>query len=103
MIGYQLTGENANPRNLITGTRYLNIEGMLPFENMVADYVKRTGNHVMYRATPIFKGTDLLAHGVLMEGRPVEDKGKGVCFCVYAYNAQPGISIDYKTGESFLK
>ena len=90
LIGYQLTGENANERNLITGTRYLNIEGMLPFENMVADYVEETGNHVMYRVTPIYEGDDLVAEGVLMEGYSVEDAGEGICFCVYAYNVQPG-------------
>ena len=100
LIGFQLAGENANKRNLITGTRYLNIEGMLPFENLVADYVKETKNHVMYRVTPLFDGDDLVAHGVLMEGWSVEDEGEGVCFCVYAYNAQPGILIDYQTGES---
>ena len=102
LIGYQLTGENANEKNLITGTRYLNIEGMLPFENMVADYVKETGNHVMYRVTPIFEGDNLLANGVLMEGYSVEDKGAGVSYCVFAYNVQPGIEIDYATGESKL-
>ena len=102
LIGYQLTGENANTKNLITGTRYLNIEGMLPFENMVADYVKETGNHVMYRVTPIFEGDNLLANGVLMEGYSVEDKGAGVCYCVYAYNVQPGVEIDCATGESKL-
>ena len=100
LIGFQLAGENANKRNLITGTRYLNIEGMLPFENLVADYVKETENHVMYRVTPLFDGDNLVAHGVLMEGWSVEDEGEGVCFCVYAYNAQPGILIDYQTGES---
>ena len=100
LIGFQLAGENANKRNLITGTRYLNIEGMLPFENLVADYVKETENHVMYRVTPLFDGDNLVAHGVLMEGWSVEDEGEGVCFCVYAYNAQPGIVIDYATGNS---
>jgi len=100
LIGFQLAGENANKKNLITGTRYLNIEGMLPFENLVADYVKETQNHVMYRVTPLFDGDDLVAHGVLMEGWSVEDEGEGVCFCVYAYNAQPGIVIDYATGNS---
>lgn len=100
LIGFQLAGENANKRNLITGTRYLNIEGMLPFENLVADYVQETENHVLYRVTPIFEGDNLVAHGVLMEGWSVEDEGEGVCFCVYAYNAQPGITIDYATGES---
>ena len=100
LIGYQLTGENANTKNLITGTRYLNIEGMLPFENMVADYVKETSNHVMYRVTPIFEGDNLLADGVLMEGYSVEDNGAGICYCVYAYNVQPGVVIDYATGDS---
>ena len=102
LIGYQLTAENANERNLITGTRYLNIEGMLPFENQVADYVQQTGNHVLYRATPIFEGDNLLASGVLMEGYSVEDSGAGICFCVYAFNVQPGVQIDYATGESML-
>ena len=100
LIGFQLAGENANKKNLITGTRYLNIEGMLPFENLVADYVKETENHVLYRVTPLFDEDNLVAHGVLMEGYSVEDDGEGVCFCVYAYNAQPGITIDYATGES---
>lgn len=100
LIGYQLTAENVNEENLITGTRYLNIEGMLPFENMVADYVKETGNHVMYRVTPVFVGDNMVASGVLMEGKSVEDNGEGILFCVYAYNVQPDISIDYATGES---
>ena len=90
LIGYQLTGENANEKNLITGTRYLNIEGMLPFENMVADYVKETDQHVMYRVTPVFEGDNLLAAGVLMEGKSVEDNGEGVLFCVCD---QPGLSL----------
>lgn len=102
LIGFQLAGENANKRNLITGTRYLNIEGMLPFENLVADYVKETENHVLYRVTPIFEGDDLVAQGVVMEGYSVEDEGEGVCFCVFAYNVQPGITIDYATGDSSL-
>lgn len=102
LIGYQLTGENANVKNLITGTRYLNLEGMLPFENLVADYVKETGNHVLYRVTPIFEGDNLLASGVQMEGYSVEDNGEAICFNVYAYNAQPDITIDYATGESKL-
>ena len=102
LIGFQLTGENANRQNLITGTRYLNIEGMLPFENMIADYVKETGNHVIYRVTPYFKGDDLVCEGVQLEGYSVEDKGEGVCFNVYAYNAQPGIEINYSNGESSL-
>ncbi|MGO5097263.1 DNA/RNA non-specific endonuclease [Agathobaculum sp. LCP25S3_E8] len=102
LIGYQLTAENANERNLITGTRYLNIEGMLPFENQVADYVQQTGNHVLYRVTPVFEGDNLLASGVLMEGYSVEDSGAGICFCVYAFNVQPGVQINYATGESAL-
>lgn len=103
LIGYQLAGENANEKNLITGTRYMNIEGMLPFENEVATYVKKSGNHVMYRVTPIFEGENLLASGVLMEAYSVEDVGAGVCFCVYVFNIQPGIEIDYATGESKRK
>ena len=102
LIGYQLTGENANEENLITGTRYLNVEGMLPFENMVADYVKETENHVLYRVTPLFNGDDLVAHGVRMEAWSVEDQGEGVCFDVYCYNVQPGVTIDYSTGDSWL-
>ncbi len=100
LIGYQLTAENANRENLITGTRYMNVEGMLPFENMVADYIKETGNNVMYRVTPIFEGNNLLANGVLMEAYSVEDNGSGISFCVYCYNVQPGIGIDYATGAS---
>ena len=102
LIGFQLTGENANEKNLITGTRYMNTEGMLPFENMVADYIKETGNHVLYRVTPIFKGNNLVASGVQMEAMSVEDNGEGVLFHVYVYNIQPGVEIDYATGESFL-
>ena len=101
LIGFQLAGENANKQNLITGTRYLNIEGMLPFEDLVADYVKETENHVLYRVTPIFEGDNLVASGVVLEGWSVEDDGEGICFCVYAYNAQPGIVIDYATGDSY--
>ncbi len=100
LIGYQLTGENANERNLITGTRYLNVDGMLPFENLVNDYIERTGNHVMYRVTPVFKENNLVADGVLMEGYSVEDGGQGILFCVYCYNVQPTVSIDYATGAS---
>ena len=100
LIGYQLTAENANEKNLITGTRYMNVEGMEPFENMTADYIKETGNHVLYRVTPEFEGNNLVASGVLMEGKSVEDDGAGVQFCVYCYNVQPGITIDYATGES---
>lgn len=102
LIGYQLTAENANTKNLITGTRYLNVEGMLPFENMVADYIKETGNHVLYRVTPIFDGENLVANGVLMEAKSVEDDGEGILFNVYCYNVQPGVSIDYATGDSAL-
>ena len=102
LIGFQLTGENANKQNLITGTRYLNIEGMLPFENMVADYVKETGNHVMLRVTPLYAGNNLVASGVQMEAWSVEDEGEGICFNVFAYNVQPGIVIDYATGENRL-
>lgn len=98
LIGYQLAGENDNERNLITGTRYMNIEGMLPFENLVADYVEDTKNHVMYRVTPIFKGMNLVADGVLMEAFSVEDEGEGICFCIFAYNVQPGVYINYFTG-----
>ena len=100
LIGYQLTAENANPKNLITGTRYLNVDGMLEFESMVADYVKSTGNHVLYRVTPIFKDDELVARGVQMEAYSIEDNGKGVQFNVYCYNVQPNIEIDYKTGNS---
>lgn len=102
LIGYQLSGENANEKNLITGTRYLNVEGMLPFENEVAAYVRKTGNHVLYRVTPVFEGDNLVAEGVLMEASSVEDAGEGVEFCVFVYNVQPGIEIDYSTGESWL-
>ena len=102
LIGYQLTGENANERNLITGTRYLNIDGMLPFENMIDDYVENTGNNVMYRVTPVFKGNNLVADGVLLEAYSVEDNGNGISFCVYCYNVQPTIVIDYATGKSWL-
>ncbi len=102
LIGFQLTGENANERNLITGTRYMNTEGMLPFENEVANYIKETGNHVLYRVTPIFEGDNLVASGVQMEAKSVEDNGQGICFNVYVYNVQPGVEIDYATGESRL-
>lgn len=100
LIAYQLTGENANEKNLITGTRYLNVTGMLPFENMVANYVKTTGNHALYRVTPVFENDDLVAKGVLIEAKSVEDKGEGVTLCVYCYNVQPNVTIDYKTGKS---
>lgn len=100
LIGYQLAGENANRQNLITGTRYLNVTGMLPFENDTAEYVEETGNHVLYRVTPVFEGDDLVAKGVLMEAKSVEDRGEGLQFCVFCYNVQPGVVIDYATGES---
>lgn len=102
LIGFQLTGENANEKNLITGTRYMNVDGMLPFENMVADYIKETNNHVLYRVTPVFKDNELVARGVLIEALSVEDKGEGICFNVYCYNNQPGVTINYATGESEL-
>lgn len=102
LIGFQLSAENANEKNLITGTRYMNVEGMLPFENMVADYIKETGNHVLYRVTPIFEGENLVALGVLMEAFSVEDNGRGICFNVYCYNVQPDIEIDYLTGSSWI-
>lgn len=102
LIGFQLAGENANERNLITGTRYMNVEGMLPFENMVADYIKETNHHVLYRVTPVFEGDNLLASGVQMEAYSVEDEGAGICFNVYVYNVQPGVELDYATGESRL-
>ena len=101
LIGYQLSGENVNTKNLITGTRYLNVDGMLPFENMVADYVLETENHVMYRVTPIFDGDNLLASGVQIEAESVEDNGEGILFNVYCYNVQPGVEIDYATGENW--
>lgn len=99
LIGFQLAGENANEKNLVTGTRYLNVDGMLPFENMVADYVKETNHHVLYRVTPIFEGDNLLASGVLMEAASVEDDE--IRFNVYVYNVQPGVNIDYATGDSW--
>ena len=102
LIGYQLSGENANEKNLITGTRYMNVEGMLPFENMVADYVKETDNHVLYQVTPVYDGDNLVADGVQMEAYSVEDEGDGISYNVYVYNVQPGIEIDYATGESAI-
>lgn len=102
LIGFQLTGENANAENLITGTRYLNTKGMLPFENQVAEYIRETGNHVLYRVTPVFEGENLVASGVQMEALSVEDDGEGICFNIYAYNCQPGIDINYKDGSSCL-
>ena len=103
LIGWQLSAEDANKKNLITGTRYFNVDGMLPFENMVADYIKETGNHVMYRVTPIYEGNNLVASGVLLEGYSVEDEGEGICFNVFCYNVQPGVVIDYTTGVSRLE
>ena len=100
LIGYQLTAENANERNLITGTRYLNVEGMLPFENDVADYIEITNNHVYYKVTPIFEGNNLVANGVQMQAYSVEDNGQGISFSVYCYNVQPGVAIDYATGDN---
>lgn len=102
LIGWQLTGENANEKNLITGTRYMNVDGMLPFENMVDDYIEETGNHVLYRVIPIFKDNELVARGVTIEAYSVEDNGEGICFNVYCYNNQPGVEIDYATGKSWL-
>ena len=102
LIGFQLAGENANKKNLITGTRYLNVDGMLPFEDEVADYVKNTDHHVLYRVTPVFKGDNLVAEGVEMVAYSEEDNGKGICFHVFVYNVQPGVTIDYATGESRL-
>lgn len=100
LIGFQLAGENANEKNLITGTRFLNVEGMLPFENMVADYLKETGNHVLYRVTPIFNDNELVARGVTIEAYSIEDNGEGIQFYVYCYNNQPKVEINYQTGES---
>ena len=100
LIGYQLAGENANPANLVTGTRFMNIQGMLPFENTVAEYVRESGGSVLYRVTPIFKGLDALCQGVLMEAWSVDDGGRGICFCVFAYNVQPGVYLNYLTGEN---
>lgn len=100
LIGFQLAGENANVKNLITGTRYLNVDGMLPFENKVSDYVKRTRNPVLYRVTPVFEDKELVARGVIMEGYSLKDEGKTICFNVFVFNVQPGIEIDYATGKS---
>ena len=102
LIGFQLAGENDNERNLITGTRYMNVDGMLPFENMVADYIKETDNHVLYRVTPAFVEDELVARGVQMEAFSVEDGGEGICFNVFCYNVQPGVEINYSTGENWL-
>ncbi len=102
LIGFQLTGENANERNLITGTRYLNVDGMLPFENLIADYVKETNNHVLYKVEPIYDGDNLVAKGLHMQAESVEDNGEGVSFNIFCYNNQPGVKINYATGESEL-
>lgn len=102
LLGFQLTGENANKENLITGTRYLNMEGMLPFENMIADHVKESENHVLYRVTPVYIGSNLVASGVRLEGYSVEDDGSEICFDVFCYNVQPDVTINYATGESML-
>lgn len=101
LIAYELSGENANARNLTTGTRYLNVKGMLPYENKVASFIRRTGKHVLYRVTPIYNGTELIPRGVTIEAKSIEDKGKGICFYVYCYNVQPGVRINYKTGASY--
>lgn len=103
LIGYQLTGENANEKNLITGTRSFNLDGMLPFENMVYQYIVEMGRHVLYRVTPVYEGDNLVASGVVMEALSEEDEGVGIKFCVFCYNVQPGIGIDYATGESWLE
>ncbi len=102
LIGWQLSAENANKCNLVTGTRYMNVQGMLPVENMIADYIKETGGHVAYRATPIFEGNNLVCHGVQLEAYSVEDAGDSVCFNVFCYNVQPGVRIDYSTGKNSL-
>ena len=100
LIAYSMTGQNANECNLITGTRYLNTELMLPYEIKVLEYMDRTDNHVLYRVTPVYNGDELVARGVEMEAFSVEDEGRGVCFHIFLYNIQPGIEIDYSTGES---
>lgn len=103
LIGWQLSAENANEKNLVTGTRYMNATGMLPFENMIADYIKETNNHVLYRVTPIFAGKELVARGVQMEAYSLEDQGDGICYNVYCFNVQPKVKIDYLTGKSSLE
>lgn len=103
LIAYCLTGENSNERNLITGTRYMNVEGMLSFEEQVAKYLDKNDAHVLYHVTPVFQGKNLLASGVLIEAYSVEDSGAGICFCVYCFNVQPGVEIDYRTGESLKR
>ena len=103
LIGFQLTGENDNDKNFVTGTRYLNVDGMLPYENMVASYVKESGNHVMYRVTPVFQGDNLLCDGVNIEALSVEDGGEGICFNVFCYNVQPGVVLNYADGTNWLE
>ncbi|SCY02468.1 DNA-entry nuclease [Butyrivibrio hungatei] len=103
LIGFQLTGENDNDKNFVTGTRYLNVDGMLPYENMVASYVKESGNHVMYRVTPVFEGDNLLCSGVNIEALSVEDGGAGICFNVFCYNVQPGVVLNYADGSNWLE
>ncbi len=103
LIAYALTGENANEKNLITGTRYMNIQGMLPFEREISDYIETTGNHVLYRVTPCFKDLELIARGVHIEALSLEDNGFGICINVFVYNVQPGIGIDYQTGDSWIE
>ncbi len=100
LLGFQLTGQNKNIKNIITGSRYFNIRQMLPFENLIVKYIKKTGNHILYRVTPKFKGENLLAHGVILEAKSIEDNGRGICFNVYCYNIQPHILLDYRTGNS---
>lgn len=102
LIAFCLAGENANEKNLITGTDHMNKKGMLPFENMVAAYIDKSDNHVLYRVTPVYQGDNLIADGVIMEAYSVEDSGKGICFNIFVYNIQPGVEIDYATGDSWL-
>ena len=102
LIAFSLAGENANEKNLITGTRYFNVQGMQVFERKVADYIRKTGNHVLYRVTPVFEDQNLVATGVIMEAYSVEDDGKGICFNVFVFNVQPGIEIDYSDGSSWV-
>lgn len=102
LIAYCLTAENANEKNLITGTRYMNVEGMLPYEELVAKYLDKHDNHVLYRVTPVYNGRNLLADGVLIEAYSIEDAGAGISFCVFCYNVQPGVHIDYRSGQSRL-
>lgn len=103
LIAFSLSGQNANPKNLMTGTRYMNIKGMQPFESKTLDFIRKTNKHVMYQVTPMFDGDNLVANGVLMQAKSVEDNGQGLSFNVFCYNVQPGICIDYKTGENWLE